>query len=205
MQHGNGGGGYGSIPERWLPDHAQRSINSMTVKPADLTILHYPAAALRTPARAITKINQHVKDVAERMIELMHEANGVGLAAPQIGLSWRMFVTDAPDDGGPRVFVNPKLTGFTVEKNSSEEGCLSLPGIQVDVERPVGTTITALDLEGKEFSINSEAFVARVWQHEFDHLNGVLIIDRVSAEERHELRQKLKEMKVSAALGGKGL
>jgi peptide deformylase len=199
-----GVGGYGSISERWLSEQPERSIISMTVKPAELTILHYPAAALRAPARAILKIDQHVKDVAARMIELMHDANGVGLAAPQVGLPWRMFVTDAPDDEGPRVFINPKLTGFSAEKSTSEEGCLSLPGIQVEVERPAGATITALDLDGHEFSINSDEFVARVWQHEFDHLNGVLIIDRVSADERQELRQKLKEMKASAAFGGRG-
>ena len=176
----------------------------MTVKPADLMILQYPAAALRAPARAITKIDQHVKDVAQRMIDLMHEASGVGLAAPQVGLNWRMFVTDAPDDGGPKVFINPKLTDFSPTRSFSEEGCLSLPGIHIEIERPIGATITALDLEGKQFSIASEEFVARVWQHEFDHLNGVLIIDRISAEERNELRQKLKEMKASAAMGGKG-
>lgn len=196
-----GDGGYGSIPERWLINQPKRSINPMTVKPAELTILHYPAAALRAPARAISKVDQNVRDVAARMIELMHEANGVGLAAPQVGLAWRMFVTDVPDEGGPKVFINPKLTGFTQVKNVSEEGCLSLPGIHVEVERPTGATITAQDLEGKQFSIASDEFAARVWQHEFDHLNGVLIIDRVSAAERQELRQR---MKASAALGGRG-
>lgn len=139
------------------------------------------------------------------MIELMHEAGGVGLAAPQIGLPWRLFVTDVPDEGGPKVYVNPALTAPSVERATAEEGCLSLPGIHVDVQRPVQVTLTALDLDARPITQTSNGFAARVWQHEFDHLNGVLIIDRLSAEQRQVHRQTLKELKAAAAMGGKAL
>lgn len=174
------------------------------VKPADLTILHYPAPALRERARSITKIDDQVKAVAARMIELMREVKGVGLAAPQVGLSWRMFVTEVPDDDGPRVFVNPRLTTSGGERQTAEEGCLSLPGIHVEVQRPVSATILATDLDGREFTVVSDEFAARVWQHEFDHLNGVLIIDHLSPKERLAHRQALNELKASAAFGGRG-
>jgi peptide deformylase len=175
----------------------------MTLKPAELTILRYPAPSLRAPARAIAKIDEQVRAVAQRMIELMHEAKGVGLAAPQVGLSWRMFVTDVPDEHDePKVYINPRLTGFGAESSTYEEGCLSLPGIHIEIERPTSATLMAVNLQGEPLTVSSDAFAARVWQHEFDHLNGVLIIDRVSASQRQAHRQKLKELKAAEALGG---
>jgi peptide deformylase len=188
---------------RWLTEDARRSIGTMTVKIAELNILHYPAPSLRQRARATPRIGDDVKAVAARMIELMREAKGVGLAAPQVGLPWRMFVTEVPDERQTKVYINPKLTNFSPEVSVSEEGCLSLPGIHFDIERPVEVTITALDLEGAEFSATSNAFAARVWQHEFDHLNGVLILDRVTAEQRQAHRQKLRQGKAAEALGGR--
>jgi peptide deformylase len=172
----------------------------MAVQPAELSVLRYPAPSLRMKARAVLKIDDHVKAVAARMIDLMHQHNGVGLAAPQVGLPWRMFVTDAPDDGGPKVYINPKLAVAGDEYGTAEEGCLSLPGIHVDIERPLAITMTAMDLDGKEIIVTSDAFPARVWQHEFDHLNGVLIIDRLSPKERQALRA---QQRTSAALGGR--
>ena len=184
---------------RWLVQPAERSINAMTVKPAELTILRYPDAALRSPARAISKIDDEVRAVVNRMIDLMHEANGVGLAAPQVGLPWRLFVTEVPDDKQTRVYINPKLVLGT-DTSVYEEGCLSLPGVHIEIERPSSATLLASDLDGREVTVASDGFPARVWQHEFDHLNGVLIIDRIPADERKALRQQLK---AATALGGR--
>lgn len=167
----------------------------MAIKPAELTILHYPAPALRMRARSIGKIDDEVRAVAARMIDLMREAKGVGLAAPQVGLSWRLFVTEVPEDRAPKIYINPKLTNFGPELEIGEEGCLSLPGIQVEIERPNSVMLSALDLEGKEVTTQGHGFAARVWQHEFDHLNGVLIIDRLDPKERQSASRALKASK----------
>ena len=153
----------------------------MSVDPASLEIVIYPDPALREPTAAVDPADPVVAAVAARMIELMHEAEGVGLAAPQVGLSWRMFVTNARDaDPHDRVFLNPELSLAAPDGGRSplevmEEGCLSLPGIHVDVKRPArggphhrrpGWTASSFDAG------RSDAFIARVWQHEFDHLEG---------------------------------
>jgi peptide deformylase len=176
---------------------ASRIIRPM-VKLDELRILIYPAAQLRARANSIDDINDEVRSVANRMIELMRQAKGVGLAAPQVGLAWRMFVTETPDDPTPRVYINPKLTFPSKQRSVAEEGCLSLPGIHVDIERPVAVTMTALDLAGAERTVSSEGFEARVWQHEFDHLNGVLIIDKMTPMDRLATRKSLKELQATA-------
>lgn len=171
----------------------------MSVDPVKLRIVHYPDPILQRKAAPVERIDNEVRAVATRMIELMHEVNGLGLAAPQVGLSWRMFVVagaawdqeDAPD----QVFINPELhfTDRTMEPH--EEGCLSLPGIHVDVRRPVGVELRATTLEGEEVVMQSSDFIARVWQHEFDHLEGVLIIDRATPMARLATRRALKELR----------
>jgi peptide deformylase len=139
-------------------------------------------------------VTEQVRAVAARMIELMKEAKGVGLAAPQVGLSWRLFVTDAPDDGGPQVYVNPDLQLLPGERERHEEGCLSIPGVNVEIERPTAAFLTATDLEGRSVARPATGLTARVWQHEFDHLNGVLIIDKMSPLDRLANRKTLREL-----------
>ncbi len=171
----------------------------MPVDIESLYILHYPAPVLRSRAESIDKIDQQVKDVASRMIMLMGEAEGLGLAAPQIGLSWRMFVArDDPEGDTARVYINPTLENLSSTLVSREEGCLSLPGINADITRPQSVTIRAQDLDGKEFVLSSDELLARVWQHEFDHLDGILITDRMSKIDRIANRKPLKEL-VSAS------
>ncbi|MCI0365673.1 MAG: peptide deformylase [Phycisphaerales bacterium] len=177
----------------------------MALNAASLSILRYPAPALRARARAIGKIDDEVRSVAARMIELMDEAKGVGLAAPQVGLAWRLFVTHIPEDDGPKVYINPVLTKFGSTYSTYEEGCLSLPGIHVDVERPESVSLTATDLDGNSVNLSSNGFAARVWQHEFDHLNGVLIIDKLSSEDRLAHRKAMKGLRSAGALGPTGL
>lgn len=171
----------------------------MAIKPGNLMILQYPAPVLRERAKAVPRIDDEVRAVAARMIELMKEVKGLGLAAPQVGLPWRMFVTDVPDEGQVMVYINPSLSKFGRETDVYEEGCLSLPGIHIDITRPTSVTLTATNLEGKPVSCTSNDFSARVWQHEFDHLNGVLIIDHLPPDERAAMR---KSLKMKMALGG---
>ncbi len=165
----------------------------MHVDPANLRIVIYPDPSLRRKAEPIESFDDTVRTVAERMIELMHEADGVGLAGPQVGLSWRLFVTHArAADPQDRVFINPRLTPGGEEQESAEEGCLSLPDITVQVRRPPTARIAAADLDGEPFSLTAEGSLARIWQHEIDHLDGVLIVDRMGPMDRLTTRKALK-------------
>jgi peptide deformylase len=172
----------------------------MSVDVAGLRILRYPHPALRTPGRPVGEIDQDVRAVAARMLALMHEAEGAGLAAPQVGLAWRLFVTGARDGRPDLVYVNPRLTQLGGAMQVRTEGCLSLPGIDVEIRRPASAAITALDLEGREFSLSDEEMLARVWQHEIDHLDGILIIDRMSTLDRIATRRVLRELEAGARL-----
>ncbi len=170
----------------------------MSVDPSKLGILHFPAEVLRRKAQPITRFDEHLERVAMRMIELMHEADGVGLAAPQVGLPWRLFVANSRDqDDEDRVYINPRLA-LDGDLVSHEEGCLSLPGIRADIRRPAQVTIVAFDVTGREFTMSSDTFLARVWQHENDHLDGVLILDRMTPIDRIATRRAVKEL-LSAA------
>lgn len=165
------------------------------VKPDQLRILHYPAPVLRQPAEDLSGATDEVRRVAQRMIELMREARGVGLAAPQVGLSWRLFVanpTGEPEDD--RVFINPTLSNPSAENHIHEEGCLSLPNITGEITRPLRITIDALDEHGNPFKLTSEELPARVWQHEIDHLDGILILDRMPAIDKIANKQAVLDL-----------
>ncbi len=167
----------------------------MAVAPEKLVIVHYPASVLRQVAAPLRAVNDEVRAVAMRMLHLMHQAPGVGLAAPQVGLPWRMFVANhTGEPGDDLVFINPVLSEATRVTEDYEEGCLSLPEIRATIRRPRGITITALGLDGNTFSLSSDDLPARIWQHETDHLDGVLILDRMSPGDRTALRRKIKEL-----------
>jgi peptide deformylase len=175
----------------------------MSVDPARLRIVNYPDPVLRAKAAPVDPADPEVRAVAVRMIELMHEADGVGLAGPQVGLPWRLFVTNARDaDPEDRVYLNPRLTLGRSELEAEEEGCLSLPGITVGVRRPVEASIEAVDLDGRPVTRSAEGMLARIWQHENDHLDGVLIIDRMTPMDRLSTRKALKELELAAAESG---
>ena len=162
---------------------------------ASLKIVHYPAAVLREVAQPLPEVDDAVRGVAARMIELMHEARGVGLAAPQVGLGWRMFIANpTAQPGDERVFINPTLLEPSPQTASHDEGCLSLPGITAEITRPAGITIEAVDLQGQTFTLSSDEFAARVWQHEFDHLEGTLILDKMTRMDRMANRRALAEL-----------
>lgn len=171
----------------------------MALDVSRLSILTYPQPVLRARAKPIERITDEVRALAGRMLELMHQAPGVGLAAPQVGLSVRLFVanpTGQPADD--RVFINPVLTGPGRELADMEEGCLSLPLINVQVRRPKAITVQAVDLDGQPFALWSEELPARIWQHETDHLDGILIIDRMSPMDRLATQRILRDMEAAA-------
>ena len=139
----------------------------MSVNVDRLRIVHYPDPVLRQRAEAVDASEETVRRVAVRMLALMKEAEGVGLAAPQVGLSWRLFVANPSGQAGDdRVFINPELSEPTRETEPYEEGCLSLPFIRGEVTRPRGIVVTATGLEGERFTLRGEGLPARVWQHE---------------------------------------
>lgn len=131
---------------------------------------------LRKKCRAIDEVTDRIKCIVKDMIDTMYEENGVGLAAPQIGILRRIFVLDAYDTVGARVFINPEI--LELKGNQKDvEGCLSLPGKQSEVNRANYVKIRALNENGEEFILECEGFLARIIQHENDHLDGILFID----------------------------
>ncbi len=153
-------------------------------------------------AKAIPKVTSSIRDLINEMFELMREEEGAGLAAPQVGESLRLFITEArPDEEIPeRVFINPVLSKLDGDLIPYDEGCLSLPEIRGLIRRPTYVAIDALDLQVNAFHLESDAFPARVWQHEFDHLEGLLIIDRMTPIDRLRNRKAVKLLEREAGL-----
>jgi peptide deformylase len=148
---------------------------------------------LKSRAPAVDRFDDTLRAQAERMGQIMSDAFGVGLAAPQIGISQRLLVYRVGPDAPVIVLANPELEWSSDEREALEEGCLSLPGINVDVERPVHVRVRALDEGGSERSVEASGLEARVIQHEIDHLDGVLILDRTTREQRKEAIRALRE------------
>jgi peptide deformylase len=148
---------------------------------------------LRTKARSVQKIDGALRMEIERMGELMQDAIGVGLAATQLGVLHRVLVYRVQQDSPVAALVNPEIEWRGKEQEISEEGCLSLPAVLVDVERPVHVRVRALDEYGEPIVIEASGLEARVIQHEIDHLDGVLILDRTSREQRKEAMKALRE------------
>ena len=147
---------------------------------------------LRQKAAPIKDINDEIRQTARNMIEAMYNGKGVGLAGPQIGLLRRIFVTHAEGDE-PRVFINPSIIWTSQEQITCEEGCLSLPGLYADVKRPGRIKIQAWNEKGRAFTLEVSGVLARVIQHEYDHLEGILFIDRINEARREKLLTKLEK------------
>lgn len=141
----------------------------------------------------MAKVDGFVVELVRDMHRLAKEYDGIGLAAPQVGESLRVFVTCALYGEPERAFINPRieLSGAIV---GDDEGCLSLPEIRAEIMRPPVAKITALDLEGNEFTLEREGIWARVWQHEYDHLEGVLLVDRMSPADKARNKAALAEL-----------
>ena len=154
-------------------------------------VRQYPDPVLRMEARPVEEFDDDLRRLTVRMKELMKDANGVGLAATQVGVLRRVFVF-SPAEDEIEVLVNPTLVTKDEEVATDDEGCLSIQGITVPVERPVAVRIEGQDETGAEVSYDLEGMAARIAQHEYDHLDGVLIIDRTTPEARREAMGSLR-------------
>ncbi len=159
-------------------------------------VRQYPDSVLRIPANPVGEIDDEVKRLASRMLAIMVDSHGVGLAAPQIGVLRRLLVFRRKADDEMVVLVDPVLSELSDETETDTEGCLSLMGgdLLVPVERSVSLIATGRDLEGEELSIEAQGMEARILQHEVDHLDGVLIIDRAAKDDR---RAAMRELRLS--------
>lgn len=143
---------------------------------------------LQEKCQKVTKFDNALKILVDAMFDTMDEADGVGLAAPQVGVNQRLFVIHIRG-AEKRAYINPQIIETSIETDTDEEGCLSIPGVWHDVQRPARVTVQAQDVEGKVFQVKAEGLLARALQHENDHLNGILFIDRLNDDEREKMVQ----------------
>jgi len=160
----------------------------------ELKIILWPDPRLKKQSQPVVEFDGKLAALAERMFELMRAAKGVGLAAPQVGQNVRMFIMNPTGDPkDDQVYVNPELTEAGGSEEA-EEGCLSLPGINVNIVRDKDVRMRARDLVGNPIEQIASGYVARIWQHEFDHLNGIMLTDRMGSVAKLTNRRTLKEL-----------
>ena len=164
---------------------------------AKLKVYEYPHPILRQKAQKVEKVDDELRKLLDDMLETMYEEVGVGLAAPQVGVSKRMLVIDYERDekhpGNPIYMINPEIIWKSEEKVCGEEGCLSVPGQRAEVERFAKIKVRYVDYHGKQQEVLAEDFFAIVIQHEMDHLDGILYIDRISRLKRNMLLKKMEK------------
>lgn len=148
---------------------------------------------LKSRATEVDRFDDSTKAQVRRMAGLVHDAFGLGLAAPQLGLSQRLLVYRVAPDAPVIALANPEIEWSSGDAETMEEGCLSIPGVTVDVERAIHVRVRALDEDGEDRVVEASGLEARVIQHEIDHLDGVLILDRTSREQRREAMRALRE------------
>jgi len=165
----------------------------------DLKIVHYPHPTLRHVSKPLKRVDAELRSMIAQMFELMYEHEGVGLAANQVDLPYRLFIANPQGDpeatDAEFVFINPVLSGGKGQAES-EEGCLSIPGIKAPVVRKEKITIQAYNLAGEEFTAELEGLFARIVQHELDHLDGTLFIDRLSPTQKADVSDLLEEFEI---------
>jgi len=174
----------------------------------------YGNPVLRNPSKEVEEITDEIRGLADQMLEIMHKAKGIGLAAEQIGRTEAMFVLDVPayadqNEQGlannpgvkmPQVFMNPEIIGSSKERVEAEEGCLSFPKLYVPVTRPAEVVVCFLDRSGEERVLNAKGLLARALQHEMDHLNGVLLVDHLSGWRKIKNARLLRNLKRKSQL-----
>lgn len=169
-----------------------------------LPLAYYGDPILRKKGARIEEINDEIRQLVADMIDTMYESNGIGIAAPQVHRSLALFIICRmqKDQEGKwnytdktQVFINPKIVSYSEEKTCISEACLSIPKVSGNVSRPYKVTVTATDLEGKEFTMEFTDLEAHIVLHENDHINGVLFIDRVDAKERKLMEPNLRSLK----------
>ncbi len=146
---------------------------------------------LRQRAHEVTEIDGRLAHLASDMVETMHAAPGAGLAATQVGVDKRLFVYDDGEGGGPRAIVNPVIAESRGEW-TFEEGCLSVPGLHWTIVRPKEVHLVGYDIDGNELSIEADEYLARIFQHELDHLDGILLLERLDKQTRKEAMRTLR-------------
>ena len=163
---------------------------------AKLKVYEYPHPILKKKAQKVEKVDDELRAFMDDMLETMYAYNGCGLAAPQVGVSKRVVVIDIAhedEEPNPLYMANPEIVWKSEETEICEEGCLSLPEMRAEVERPASVKIKYLDYDGKECELLAEDFLAVAAQHELDHLDGVLYIDHISRLKRQMLVKKLEK------------
>jgi peptide deformylase len=172
------------------------TVNKEAVKNPPLKIYMLGQETLRTPAIRIVKVDDSIRQLAKDMLVTMYSAKGIGLAAPQVGVQKRILVIDLnfeDPDTPPNVFINPEIISSSASLDTYEEGCLSIPGVYLNVLRPSSIKLSYRDEMGRPKKMNAEGLMARCIQHEIDHLNGVLFVDKVTDQD--ELKKQLIENK----------
>lgn len=165
-----------------------------------LTILKYPDPRLRKIAKPVVKVDDALRNLISDMFETMYEANGIGLAATQVNVHKQVIVMDLSEErDAPRVFINPSIEVIGNATKPYDEGCLSVPGFNEEVDRPAEVKLTAMDEEGKPFEEICDELLAVCIQHEMDHLNGKLFVDYLSRLKRDRIRKKLLKAQKEAA------
>ncbi len=163
-----------------------------------MEIIFYPHPTLRHESKPVKRVDRELKLIVAGMFELMYSARGIGLAANQVDLPLQLFVINLAGEQGKgeeMVFINPVLSR-PKGNDDSEEGCLSIPGINVNVSRPAHIHVSAYDLSGNELDFTASGLLARAIQHECDHLNGVLFIDRISETDRKQIEFDLEDFEL---------
>ncbi|KGG16873.1 MULTISPECIES: peptide deformylase [unclassified Prochlorococcus] len=175
----------------------QRTSNDVSKKPLDtpeLKIHTLGNSVLRQSAQRISKVDSSIRDLVKQMLHSMYSAKGIGLAAPQVGIHKQLLVIDLDIENSttpPIILINPEITEFSASIDTYEEGCLSIPGVYLDVIRPSSIKVNFRDEMGRPKKISPDGLLARCIQHEMDHLDGVLFVDRVTNQT--ELKKELKD------------
>jgi peptide deformylase len=156
-------------------------------------ILKFGDPLLNSPASPVTEFDGELQADVERMVSIMHDGMGVGLAATQLGILRRLLIFQAGLDAEPTALVNPEIEWMSDEIAVAEEGCLSLPHVTVDVERPLYARVSGADRHGRQLKVEASGLEARILQHEIDHLDGVLMLDRTTREQKKGALRALRE------------
>ena len=171
---------------------SSKKINKEAVDNPPLEIFKLGSETLRTEAKRISKVDNQIRNLAKDMLQSMYSAKGIGLAGPQVGISKELLVIDINFEDSaaePLILINPEITAFGSTLNTYEEGCLSIPGVYLNVVRPSTIKLKFRDEMGRPRKMNADGLLARCIQHEVDHLKGVLFVDRVTSKE--ELKKEL--------------
>ncbi len=169
-------------------------VEKKKLKKSPLTISHLGDRVLRQPAKRVSKIDNDLRELVRQMLQTMYSEDGIGLAAPQVAVNKQLLVVDGDPENAatpPLVLINPKITRYSDELAKGQEGCLSIPGVYLDVVRPEAIEVSFKDETGRPRKLKVNDLVARVIQHEMDHLNGVMFVDRV--ENAIALNQELQK------------